>query len=49
MSSVKTLAIQVPFSEKGHTIFVAQLLKFFPCLEALHIEVSNTLAVISSY
>ncbi|XP_052149353.1 putative FBD-associated F-box protein At5g56700 [Oryza glaberrima] len=38
MSSVKTLAIQVPFSEKGHTIFVAQLLKCFPCLEALHIE-----------
>jgi hypothetical protein len=32
------LAIQVPFSEKGHTIFVAQLLKCFPCLEALHIE-----------
>jgi len=39
MHSVKTLVIQVPFSEKGYTIFVAQLLKCFPCLEALHVEV----------
>nr|CAB3478197.1 unnamed protein product [Digitaria exilis] len=38
MYSVKTLAIQVPFSEKGYTVFVAQLLKCFPCLETLHIE-----------
>ncbi|KAL5221018.1 hypothetical protein ABZP36_025731 [Zizania latifolia] len=38
MSSIKILAIQVPFSEKGHTIFVAQLLKCFPCLETLQIE-----------
>uniref|UniRef100_J3L3R0 F-box/LRR-repeat protein 15/At3g58940/PEG3-like LRR domain-containing protein n=1 Tax=Oryza brachyantha TaxID=4533 RepID=J3L3R0_ORYBR len=38
MSSVKTLSIQVPFSEKGHTLVVARLLKCFPCLEVLHIE-----------
>ncbi|KAJ1285238.1 hypothetical protein BS78_03G264700 [Paspalum vaginatum] len=38
MHSVKTLAIQVPFSEKGYTIFVVQLLKCFPCLEVLHVE-----------
>ncbi|RCV27197.1 hypothetical protein SETIT_5G305500v2 [Setaria italica] len=38
MHSVKTLAILVPFSEKGYTVFVAQLLKCFPRLEALHIE-----------
>lgn len=38
MHSVKTLAIQVPFSEKGYTIFVLQLLKCFPCLEVLHVE-----------
>lgn len=38
MSSVKTLAIQVPFSEKGHTVFVGQLLKCFPCLETLCVE-----------
>ncbi|KAI5000227.1 hypothetical protein ZWY2020_004816 [Hordeum vulgare] len=41
MCSVKTLAIQVPFSEKGHTIFVAQLLKCFPCLETLHVEADS--------
>lgn len=41
MCSVKTLAIQVPFSEKGHTIFVAQLLKCFPCLEELHVEADS--------
>ncbi|PAN28684.1 hypothetical protein PAHAL_5G172000 [Panicum hallii] len=38
MHSVKTLVIQVPFSEKGYTVFVSQLLKCFPCLEALHVE-----------
>ncbi|XP_062206750.1 FBD-associated F-box protein At4g10400-like [Phragmites australis] len=38
MRSVKTLAIQLPFSEKGYTVFVAQLLKCFPCLEVLHVE-----------
>ncbi|CAL4961591.1 unnamed protein product [Urochloa decumbens] len=38
MHSVKTLAIQVPFSEKGYTVFVAQLLKCFPCLETLQVE-----------
>ncbi|CAM0882869.1 unnamed protein product [Alopecurus aequalis] len=38
MCSVKTLAIQVPFSEKGHAVFVAQLLKCFPCLETLSVE-----------
>ncbi|KAK3161844.1 hypothetical protein QOZ80_1BG0082210 [Eleusine coracana subsp. coracana] len=38
MRSVKTLAIQVPFSEKGYTVFVSQLLKCFPCLEVLHVE-----------
>ncbi|OEL17609.1 hypothetical protein BAE44_0021371 [Dichanthelium oligosanthes] len=38
MHTVKTLAIQVPLSEKGYTVFVAQLLKCFPCLEVLHVE-----------
>ncbi|TVU01577.1 hypothetical protein EJB05_52949, partial [Eragrostis curvula] len=38
MHSVRTLAIQVPFSKKGYTVFVAQLLKCFPCLEVLHVE-----------
>uniref|UniRef100_A0ACD5VLB0 Uncharacterized protein n=1 Tax=Avena sativa TaxID=4498 RepID=A0ACD5VLB0_AVESA len=38
MCSVKTLAIQVTFPEKGHTIFVSQLLKCFPCLETLCVE-----------
>ncbi|KAK1667312.1 hypothetical protein QYE76_055471 [Lolium multiflorum] len=41
MCSVKTLAIQVSFSDKGHTIFVAQLLKCFPCLETLCVEPEN--------
>lgn len=41
MSSVKTLAIQVPFSEKGYTVFVTQLLKCFPCLEVFCIEPDN--------
>jgi hypothetical protein len=39
MSSVKTLAIQVPFSDKGCSVFVVQLLKCFPSLEVLHVEV----------
>ncbi|KAL6845612.1 hypothetical protein ACP4OV_025107 [Aristida adscensionis] len=38
MCSVKTLAIQVPFSERAYTVFVCQLLKCFPCLEVLHVE-----------
>ncbi|KAL6614574.1 hypothetical protein ACP70R_036844 [Stipagrostis hirtigluma subsp. patula] len=38
MHNVKTLAIQVPFSEKGYTVFVSQLLKCFPCLEVLQVE-----------
>jgi hypothetical protein len=42
MCSVKTLAIQVSFSDKGHTIFVAQLLKCFPCIETLCVEVTTT-------
>ncbi|KAM0838957.1 hypothetical protein ACQ4PT_060624 [Festuca glaucescens] len=41
MCSVKTLAIQVSFSDKGHTIFVAQLLRCFPCLETLCVEPEN--------
>jgi hypothetical protein len=39
MSSVKTLAIQVPLSKKGCSVFVTQLLKCFPSLEVLHVEV----------
>ena len=38
--NVKNLAIQVPISEKGCSFFVAQLLKCFPCLEALLVEVN---------
>ncbi|WVZ68962.1 hypothetical protein U9M48_017833 [Paspalum notatum var. saurae] len=38
MHSVKSLAIQVPFCQKGYTTFVVQLLKCFPCLEVLHVE-----------
>lgn len=40
MPSLKTLAIEVSYTEERYIAWIIQLLNLFPCLEALYIRVS---------
>jgi hypothetical protein len=40
MPSIKTLAVEMSYMNKGYTMWLMQLLKLFPHLETLYIKVT---------
>ena len=40
MPSIKTLAVEMSYTEQHYIIWFRQLLRLFPCLETLYIKVS---------
>jgi hypothetical protein len=40
MPSLKTLSIEVSYTQEGYINWIIQLLNVFPCLEALYVSVS---------